>query len=417
MSDNRKYYYLKLKENFYNSETMVILESMQDGLLYSNLLLKMYLMSLKSGGILMLNDHLPHTPQTIATFTRHQVGTVERALKVFLEFGLVEILTDGAYYMADIQLLIGQSSTEGERKKKERMRLKRQKLLPSGGADICPPYSQGDICPPEIRDKRLDIRDKSMIKLVHHEMVINSKFLEVPRSYYQRHLNANRVKRIAAEFDERIANAPKISYRNGHYYVFDGQHTIAARKLRNNNCDLDILCKVYSGLTEQEEALLFAQQTGISAPLTAGAKLRAKIHGGDPEAIAFLSATQRAGFGLSFNQSHAKWKIACIATAFGEYRQHGERIYTDALRVLAEAWEGDIDSLRSEVLQGVVRFVALYDHEYDPIRLIKQLKRISPLTIYRSGQAMSGPNYQKYMHQILKVYNGSSRSKSLPIKQ
>ena len=162
MSDNRKYYYLKLKENFYNSETMVILESMQDGLLYSNLLLKMYLMSLKSGGILMLNDHLPHTPQTIATFTRHQVGTVERALKVFLEFGLVEILTDGAYYMADIQLLIGQSSTEGERKKKERMRLKRQKLLPSGGADICPPYSQGDICPPEIRDKRLDIRDKSI---------------------------------------------------------------------------------------------------------------------------------------------------------------------------------------------------------------------------------------------------------------
>jgi len=153
MSDNRKYYYLKLKENFYNSETMVILESMQDGLLYSNLLLKMYLMSLKSGGILMLNDRLPHTPQTIATFTRHQVGTVERALKVFLEFGLVEILTDGAYYMADIQLLIGQSSTEGERKKKERMRLKRQKLLPSGGADICPP---------ENRDKRLDIRDKSI---------------------------------------------------------------------------------------------------------------------------------------------------------------------------------------------------------------------------------------------------------------
>ena len=110
----------------------------------------------------MLGDGLPHTPQTIATFTRHQIGTVERALKFFTEFGFVEVLTDGAYYMADIQLLIGQSSTEGERKKKERMRLKRQKLLPSGQADICPPYSRGDICPPEIRDKRLDIRDKSI---------------------------------------------------------------------------------------------------------------------------------------------------------------------------------------------------------------------------------------------------------------
>ena len=256
-----------------------------------------------------------------------------------------------------------------------------------------------------------------MIKLVHHEMVINSKFLEVPRSYYQRNLNANRVKRIAAEFDERIANAPKVSYRDGHYYVFDGQHTIAARKLLNNNCDLNIVCKVYSGLTEQQEALLFAQQTGVSAPLTAGAKMRAKIRGGDPEAIAFLNATNRAGFGLSFAQSHAKWKIACIATAFAEYRKHGEHIYTDALRVLAEAWEGDIDSLRAEVLQGVTQFVALYDHEYDPIRLIRQLQRTSPVAIYRSGQAMTGPNYQKYMLQILKAYNGSSRTKSLPIKQ
>ena len=63
-----------------------------------------------------------------------------------------------------------------------------------------------------------------MIKLVHHEMVINSKFLEVPRSYYQRTLNANRVKRIAAEFDERIANAPKVSYRDGHYYAVSYTH-------------------------------------------------------------------------------------------------------------------------------------------------------------------------------------------------
>ena len=162
MTENRRFYYLKLKENFYNSETMVILESMQDGLLYSNLLLKMYLMSLKSSGVLLLNDYLPHTVQTIATFTRHQVGTVERALKIFQEFGLVEILTDGAYYMSDIQLLIGQSSSEGERKKKERMRLKRQNLLPSGETDICPSNGRVDKCPPilEYRDK--EIRDKSI---------------------------------------------------------------------------------------------------------------------------------------------------------------------------------------------------------------------------------------------------------------
>ena len=63
MSDNRKYYYLKLKENFYNSETMVILESMQDGVLYSNLLLKMYLMSLKTAVSSCLTTICPTRPR------------------------------------------------------------------------------------------------------------------------------------------------------------------------------------------------------------------------------------------------------------------------------------------------------------------------------------------------------------------
>ena len=39
MSDNRKYYYLKLKENYFDDDSIVLLESMQDGVLYSNILL------------------------------------------------------------------------------------------------------------------------------------------------------------------------------------------------------------------------------------------------------------------------------------------------------------------------------------------------------------------------------------------
>ena len=49
MSDNRKYYYLKLKENYFDEDAIVLLESMQDGILYSNILLKLYLKSLKNG--------------------------------------------------------------------------------------------------------------------------------------------------------------------------------------------------------------------------------------------------------------------------------------------------------------------------------------------------------------------------------
>ena len=124
MSDNRKYYYLKLKENYFDDDSIVLLESMQDGVLYSNILLKLYLKSLKHGGRLQLDENIPDTAQMIATITRQQIGTVERALQIFLKLGLVEVLDSGTFYMSNIELLIGQSSTEAERKRAARLQNK-----------------------------------------------------------------------------------------------------------------------------------------------------------------------------------------------------------------------------------------------------------------------------------------------------
>ena len=154
MADNRKYYYLKLKENFFDSDSIVLLEDMKDGILYSNILLKLYLKSLKNGGKLQLDEYIPYTAQMIATLTRHQIGTVERALEIFRQLGLVEQLDSGAFYMTDIELMIGQSSTEAERKRAARLENKA----------LLPPRTKGghlsDIRPPEIEielEKEIEI--------------------------------------------------------------------------------------------------------------------------------------------------------------------------------------------------------------------------------------------------------------------
>ncbi len=81
MSDNRKYYYLKLKENYFDDDSIVLLESMQDGILYSYILLKLYLKSLKHGGKLQLDENIPYTPQMIATLTRQQARMALQAQK------------------------------------------------------------------------------------------------------------------------------------------------------------------------------------------------------------------------------------------------------------------------------------------------------------------------------------------------
>ena len=82
---------------------------------------------------------------------------------------------------------------------------------------------------------------------------IDSSLLEVLREDYQKPLNEKRVAQIVASFDENIANEPKVSYRDGHYYVFDGQHTLAARIMLNGGKAQRIRCKVYRNLKELQE--------------------------------------------------------------------------------------------------------------------------------------------------------------------
>ena len=138
MSDNQKYYYLKLVDNFFDRDEMIMLESMPDGYLYSNILLKLYLRSLKNTGKLMFNDRIPYNPTMLANITRHPVAVVEKAVDIFQQLGLVEILDNGAIYMLDIQDFIGKSSTEADRKRNYRRRIdeEKQQLLEGKGQTV-----------------------------------------------------------------------------------------------------------------------------------------------------------------------------------------------------------------------------------------------------------------------------------------
>lgn len=127
MSDNKKYYYLKLKDSFFESDSIIMLESMKDGYIYSNILLKLYLRSLKNEGKLMFNNRIPYNETILAQVTRHSVGDVEKALKLFRELDLIEVLDNGAIYMLDIQNFIGESSTEADRIREYRKRIEQEK--------------------------------------------------------------------------------------------------------------------------------------------------------------------------------------------------------------------------------------------------------------------------------------------------
>ena len=165
MADNKKYYYLKLKENFFDSDELIMLESQPDGHLYSNILLKLYLRSLKNDGKLMFNDRIPYNAEILAKVTRHNVAIVEKALFLFEELGLIEKLDNGAIYMLDIQNFIGKSSNEADRIRNYRSRINQEKQnLIEDSTNVVQMYDKST---PKIeieKEKELDIDIELNIK-------------------------------------------------------------------------------------------------------------------------------------------------------------------------------------------------------------------------------------------------------------
>lgn len=144
MSVTQKYFYMRLKEDFYDSDSMILLESMENGYAMSTLLLKMYCRSLKREGRLVLSDRIPYSPEMLASVTRMDLDIVKKALEVFQSLGLIEILDSGTIYMSDIQNYIGQSSTEADRKREYRERIeaeRRERMTEDKCPDDCPDTS------------------------------------------------------------------------------------------------------------------------------------------------------------------------------------------------------------------------------------------------------------------------------------
>lgn len=253
-----------------------------------------------------------------------------------------------------------------------------------------------------------------MKKQLYELSEINSKLLVVDRDLYQRKKHKDKIAQIVASWDERIANEPKVSLRDGIYHVFDGQHTILAREAMNDNNPIKILCKVYYGLSEKDEALLFAKQTGISSKPSSGERLRANLYGEDEEALDLCKATEKAGLSIDVKGTRHKNHIACVSTALHAYRVLGNVLYIEALSIVAGAWKGKKDSLRFEIIKAVTEFVQYYNGQYDKAVLITALESKKPISIRNKIITdYEHPKNIRYARQIMLAYNSKS-NKPLP---
>jgi len=152
MSVEKKYYWLKLKRDFFKRHDITVIESMQNGGQYLLFYMKLLVESIDHEGALRFSDTVPYNDTMLSAITHTDIDIVRSAVKVFQQFGMMDMLDDGTLFMNQVETMIGDETNWAEKK---RLYREKQKEL---GTNVGKKRTLSD------KSIELEIRDKSIDK-------------------------------------------------------------------------------------------------------------------------------------------------------------------------------------------------------------------------------------------------------------
>lgn len=123
---DKKYYWLKLKRDFFKRHDIRIIEEMPNGKEYILFYLKLLLESIDHEGALRFSETVPYNEQMLSVITNTNIDIVRSAMKMFIELKMMDILDDQTVFMTEVEKLIGSESWSAERVRRHR---EKQSLL------------------------------------------------------------------------------------------------------------------------------------------------------------------------------------------------------------------------------------------------------------------------------------------------
>lgn len=120
---SKRFYWIKLKENFFQQDKIDWLKEQKNGCEYIVLYLQLCLMSANSNGILIRNIGeimIPYDEKKIAEKTGFPVDTVVVAFGLFRKLGLIFYDQDGSIVLPEVQGVVGSECESAARVRKHR---------------------------------------------------------------------------------------------------------------------------------------------------------------------------------------------------------------------------------------------------------------------------------------------------------
>lgn len=125
---DNKFYWLKLKRDFFKRHDIKIIEAMPNGKDYILFYLKLLCESVDHEGNLRFSSEIPYDENMLSIITNTNIDVVRSAIKVFSQLGMMELLDDGTYYMNEVNKMMG-SAIDNDNANRQRRFRERQKEL------------------------------------------------------------------------------------------------------------------------------------------------------------------------------------------------------------------------------------------------------------------------------------------------
>ena len=205
---------------------------------------------------------------------------------------------------------------------------------------------------------------------------------------YQRPVEQKNVDKLVRNWNSRELYPVIVSFRDGKFNVVDGQNRIAAMRQMAGGGDVIVPCMIYTGMTYEQEAELYAKLDKGKRPLTPRQHTKALVESGsDARIMEIKCLVEDVGFVWALGEPTGEpFEIAPIRALINAHQLLGGEAFARMLSLLAGAWQGAPNSLKASMLSGMALFVKTYEAELSDRAFIRRMSIVGPEEIIRLGR-------------------------------
>ena len=205
---------------------------------------------------------------------------------------------------------------------------------------------------------------------------------------YQRRVDEKNVERLIREWDDRLLEPLVVSFREEKYNLADGQNRCSALRKMNGGKDVMVLCRVFYGLSYEEEAELYYRLNMGTRPLTTSQSTLALMESGTNAEINDISHILCSeGFLWALDTRTVRdHSITATRAVINAYRMLGRDAFRRMFRLMEETWQGEPDSITATMISGMALFVKKFETEFSDDTFQRHFSVIDPVEIIRRSK-------------------------------